>query len=130
MVNNKENNNGSRRDRLYIIRDMLNAGRAGVKKTALMYNCNLSSKQFQDHTSTLLRSKLFETVQNDEKVYRTTDKGLKFLKLFSLVNQLLMGNDPVPNGSFSAYVKSSAGPYVNGVPLSNLNGKNGLYLRI
>jgi predicted transcriptional regulator len=88
-----------RRDRLYIIAEILNVAREGSLKTQIMYSANLSFAQLNEYLSFLLKINLLKANTTDEErtVYKTTPKGLKFLQNYEEIAQLLRkeGRNPV-----------------------------------
>jgi len=79
-----------RRDRLYIMAELLRIAKGGSFKTHLMYGANLSFAQLNDYLSFLILTGLLETVQEGGKlVYRTTPKGLEFLTNYEKIVFLL-----------------------------------------
>ena len=85
------NNTASkRRDKLYIIAEILEIVRDGVLKTQIMYRANLSFTQLNDYLKFMLKNELIEKViVNDKEVYKATGKGLEFLQRYREVNELL-----------------------------------------
>ena len=79
-----------RRDRLYIIAEILETAKDGVLKTQIMYGANLSFTQLNDYLSFMLKSELLEKVLlNDREVYRATEKGMNFLQRYREITELL-----------------------------------------
>ena len=74
-----------RRDRHDIVAEILETARDGQKKTCIMYKARLSHSQLKYYLSLLNRSGL---IMNDDGVYRTTPKGLVFIREFEEVNFL------------------------------------------
>jgi len=69
-----------RRDRLYIIADILRITKKGTMKTKIMLRARLSFDQLNDYLSLLLSTGLLKTVQEDGKsLYKTTSKGSEFV---------------------------------------------------
>jgi predicted transcriptional regulator len=71
---------------------MLNAindsGTKGASRTMIMYNCFLSYAQLREYLSFLIENdlinespQLFERSGNKKYVYKTTEKGLRFLQI-------------------------------------------------
>jgi predicted transcriptional regulator len=58
-------------------------------KTHLMYSAYLSYEQLKDYLAILLQSGLIERIENTHR-YRTTEKGLKFLKLLEYAEEEFM----------------------------------------
>ena len=79
-----------RRDRLYIMAEILKMAKNGSLKTHLMYGANLSFAQLTDYLSFLIATELLKTVQRGGKlVYETTSKGLEFLVNYDKIISLL-----------------------------------------
>jgi len=91
-----------RRDRLYIISEILGIATDGALKTQIMYKANLSFAQLNEYLSLLLEIKLLESiVLNEKTIYKTTPKGLEYLQSYREISDLLKkggekGN-PIPN---------------------------------
>lgn len=83
----------SHRGRLDIIADMLDASHGGVKKTYLMYRCNLSFRQLKRYLSFMLKTGLLHMVILDDDsnpgLFKVTDKGRKFLKAYMSLKGLM-----------------------------------------
>lgn len=90
-------NSRKRRDRLYIIAEILNVAREGSLKTQIMYSANLSFAQLNEYISFLLKMKLLR-INTDEtkKIYKTTGKGLKYLQNYEEIAQLLSKEEENP----------------------------------
>lgn len=74
-----------RRDRHDIIVEILKTAREGEKKTYIMYKARLSHSQLQLYLGILDRNGM---IIKDNGVYKTTSKGLSFIKEFESVNHL------------------------------------------
>ena len=84
----------SHRGRLDIIADILNTSLGGVKKTYLMYRCNLSFKQLKYYLDFMLRKGLLHvvTVRDDNPnpgLLEITDKGKEFLRNYKALKALM-----------------------------------------
>lgn len=84
----------SHRGRLDIIADILNTSLGGVKKTYLMYRCNLSFKQLKYYLDFMLRKGLlrFGAVRDDKTnlgLLEITDKGKEFLRNYKGLKALM-----------------------------------------
>jgi len=81
------------RGSLDIVADMLNASHGGVKKTYLMYRCNLSFKQLNHYLDFMLKKKLLCAValvgDSNPGLFEVTDKGRKFLKTYKNLKALM-----------------------------------------
>jgi len=79
-----------RRDRLYIIAEILNVAKDGCLKTQIMYRANLSFAQLNEYLSFLLQMKLLAILTENEKtVYKITPKGIKYLQNYEEITNLL-----------------------------------------
>ncbi|MCK4222827.1 hypothetical protein KAX01_00890 [Candidatus Bathyarchaeota archaeon] len=74
-----------RRDRHDIVAEILKTAMNGQKKTCIMYKARLSHSQLKYYLSLLNQSGL---IMNDDGVYKTTSKGLVFIREFEAVNFL------------------------------------------
>lgn len=85
-----ESNTRKRRDRLYIIADILSIARNGSLKTQIMYKANLSFAQLNEYLSFLLEVKLIAaSFQNKKTVYKATSKATRFLHNYTKIKDLL-----------------------------------------
>jgi len=93
LAKKKKNNTNNHRGRLDLIADILETSQEGVKKTWLMYHCNLSFKQLKTYLNFLLRKNLLQNVNRDttrsQSLLKTTEKGKKFLKTYSNLTSLI-----------------------------------------
>jgi len=79
-----------RRDKLYIISEILEIAKDGTLKTQIMYRANLSFTQLNDYLKFMLRINLLEkVVENDKEIYKATGKGLNFLQRYREITELL-----------------------------------------
>ncbi len=69
-----------------IVAGILNEAQKGAKKTHIMYRCNLSYRQLQAYLKLLLGMELLALHSN---VYKTTAKGLEFLKAYRKLKALM-----------------------------------------
>lgn len=84
------NPTSKRRDKLYIVAEILEIAKGGTLKTQVMYRANLSFTQLNDYLQFMLKISLLEKVKVNEKdVYKATDKGLNFLQRYREINELL-----------------------------------------
>lgn len=85
-----ESNTRKRRDRLYIIADILSIARNGSLKTQIMYKANLSFAQLNEYLSFLLEKKLIASItQNEKTLFKATSKGIKYLRNYAKIRDLL-----------------------------------------
>jgi predicted transcriptional regulator len=83
-----------RRDRLYIIAEILEVALEGVLKTQVMYKANLSFAQLNEYLRLMLDLDLLELSKNSERnIYKTSQKGLRFLESYKKIRELLKKED-------------------------------------
>jgi predicted transcriptional regulator len=69
---------------------MLEASRTGLTKTQIMYRASLSFTQVAHYLSFLLEINLLEKITINEKtIYKTTQKGIRFLKRYKEIQNLV-----------------------------------------
>jgi predicted transcriptional regulator len=84
------NPSSKRRDKLYIIAEILETAKDSALKTQIMYRANLSFTQLNDYLSFMLKNELLEkTLLNDRDVYKATEKGMNFLQRYREITELL-----------------------------------------
>jgi len=89
-MNSGENGRRKRRDRLYIIAEILDISKDGVLKTQIMYKANLSFSQLNDYLKFLVNLNFLEAKEiNGRIIYKTTEKGLRYLDNYKEILQLL-----------------------------------------
>jgi predicted transcriptional regulator len=90
-----------RRDKLYIIAEILEIAKEGTLKTQIMYKANLSFAQLTEYLKFMLKIKLIQKLNHQGKdVYITTDKGLDFLQRQCELTELLKTDEEKPkNGA-------------------------------
>ena len=92
-----------RRDRLHIMAEVLGVTMDGALKTQIMYRANLSFAQLNEYLSLLLGLGLLKTRKQGQKtIYKTTVKGVRYLKSYEEIRVLLgkeeknvKGNPPI-----------------------------------
>jgi predicted transcriptional regulator len=95
----KMNSSGSnpstkRRDKLYIIAEILEISKEGSLKTQIMYRANLSFTQLNDYLKFMLKINLLEKILvNDKDTYRATAKGLDFLQRYNEITELIKSEE-------------------------------------
>jgi predicted transcriptional regulator len=75
------------RSRTDIISQMLEAANGGATKTKIMYTAYLSYAQLKEYLSVMMENGLIEYVEG-VRLYRTTAKGLKFVGMYSQIDDL------------------------------------------
>ncbi len=87
-------NERKRRNRLYIIAEILTIANEGSLKTQIMYRANLSFAQLNEYLSFLTKIYLLKIHnENGKQIYRTTSKGNKYLEKYEDIANLLGNND-------------------------------------
>jgi predicted transcriptional regulator len=76
------------RSRTEIIGSILDAANVGTTKTKIMYIAFLSYNQLNEYLSLLIENTLLEYLDGTE-TYKTTEKGLYFLKMHNEMGELL-----------------------------------------
>ncbi len=78
-----------RRDKLYIIAEILEIAQEGILKTQLMYRANLSYSQVNGYLRFMLKNELLEKSKGHKEIYRPTEKGLDLLQRYHEITELL-----------------------------------------
>ena len=76
------------RGRTEIVGNILDAANGGTSKTKIMYIAFLSYGQLKEYLSILIENNLIEYLDGDNK-FKTTEKGLNFLKMHNEIRELL-----------------------------------------
>ena len=76
------------RSRTEIVATMLEAANGGATKTKIMYSAFLSYTQLKDYLSILIENNLIECLEGNN-TFKTTEKGLNFLKMNNEIGELL-----------------------------------------
>ena len=76
------------RSRTEIVAMILNSANGGETKTKIMYFAFLSYGQLKEYLSILIENNLIEYLDGANK-YKTTEKGLFFLKMHNELEELL-----------------------------------------
>ena len=77
------------RSRTEIVDSILNAAKGeGETKTKIMYTSFLSYNQLNEYLALLIENNLIEYLDGT-KTYKTTEKGLQFLKMNNEIKKLL-----------------------------------------
>jgi predicted transcriptional regulator len=88
------NPSSKRRDKLFIIAEVLEIARDGTLKTQIMYRANLSFTQLNDYVDFMLKTNLLDKMlQNNKDVYHSTEKGMAFLSRYREISELLKAED-------------------------------------
>jgi len=85
-----------RRDRLFIIAEMLTIAKDGCLKTQIMYRANLSFAQLNEYLSFLTKMDLLKLQnENNKNIYRTTAKGDRYLEKYKDIADILRRNEEI-----------------------------------
>jgi predicted transcriptional regulator len=76
------------RSRTEIVSKILNAANGGTSKTKMMYKAFISYNQLKEYLSVLIENNLIEYLDGT-KTFKTTEKGLNFLKTHNEIGELL-----------------------------------------
>jgi Predicted transcriptional regulator len=76
------------RSRSDIAEMILDAANGGATKTKIMYKAFLSYAQLREYLSVLIENTLLEYLEGSQ-TYKTTEKGLNFLKMHNEIGELL-----------------------------------------
>ena len=76
------------RSRTEIVSMILEAANGGATKTKIMYKAFLSYAQLREYLSVLIENNLLEYLEGSQ-TYKTTEKGLNFLKMHNEIGELL-----------------------------------------
>jgi predicted transcriptional regulator len=76
------------RSRTEILALILEAANGGATKTKIMYNVYLTYNQLKNYLSAMIENNLIEYLEGTHK-FKTTEKGLNFLKMYNEIGELL-----------------------------------------
>ena len=76
------------RSRTEIVALILEAANGGATKTKIMYNVYLTYNQLKNYLSVLIENNLIEYLEGT-RTFKTTEKGLNFLKTHNAIGALL-----------------------------------------
>ena len=80
------------RSRTEIVAMILEAANGGATKTKIMYKAFLSYAQLKEYLSVLIANNLLEYLEGPQ-MYKTTEKGLNFLKMNNEIAELLQTSE-------------------------------------
>lgn len=84
-----------RRSWLRITESILSICVEGRKTTQVVYGSNIAFPRFKKYSSFLIEKGLLEALEGEEgKIFKTTEKGLRFLKLMDELTLLLEEEGP------------------------------------
>ena len=76
------------RSRTEIVGNILDAANGGATKSKIMYKAFLSYGQLKEYLSVLIENNLLEYIEGTQ-TYKTTEKGLYFLRKYDEIQELL-----------------------------------------
>ena len=76
------------RSRTEIVSMILEAANGCATKTRIMYKAFLSYAQLKEYLSVLIENNLLEYLEGSQ-TYKTTEKGLNFVKMYNEIGELL-----------------------------------------
>ena len=76
------------RGRTEIVGNILDSANGGATKTKIMYNAYLTYNQLKDYLSVMIENNLIEYLEGT-RTFKTTEKGLNFLKMHNQMTELL-----------------------------------------
>jgi predicted transcriptional regulator len=72
-----------KRNSLEIIAEILRIAKNGVRKTRIVYGANLNFKMLEEYLADLKKKGLLSLdLENSEKLVKTTEKGIEYLRQF------------------------------------------------
>lgn len=71
--------------------NILRVAAEGIKKTEIMYRCNLDHMILNNYLCALMELKLLKVEKASETFYQTTEKGLQLLHIYYKLKWLLWG---------------------------------------
>ena len=86
------------RSRTEIIGNILDSANGGATKTKIMYTAFLSYNQLNEYLTSLIENNLIEYLDGTHK-FKTTEKGLFFLKIHNEIGELLQQQTTVENNN-------------------------------
>ena len=84
------------RSRTEIVGNILDAANGGASKTKIMYTAFLSYNQLKEYLSVLIENNLIE-YRDGTQTFKTTEKGLFFLKMHNEIGELLPQTTTIKN---------------------------------
>jgi predicted transcriptional regulator len=79
------------RSRTDIAEMILEAANGGATKTKIMYKAFLSYAQLKEYLAVLIENGLIE-YEDGRQLYRTTEKGIRLLRVYNQVGELVVLN--------------------------------------
>ena len=76
-----------------VVADILRVAAVGSKESELITGCDLDRSSFEKYIPVMMILKLVNVEKETENFYRTTNKGLEFLRFYHGLRWLLWGKD-------------------------------------
>ena len=76
-----------------VVADILRVAALGSKESELIVGCDLDRNSLEKYIPVMMILKLVTVNKEKENSYRTTDKGLEFLRFYHGLRWLLWGKD-------------------------------------
>ena len=76
-----------------MVAKILRVAAKGSKEAEIMDSCRLDRMVLENYLSALAELRLLTVEEKDEIFYRTTEKGLDFLRIYHRLRWLLWGTD-------------------------------------
>lgn len=76
-----------------VIADILRAAALGSKESEIILGCNLNRSNLEKYIPVMMVMKLVSVKKENENFYKTTKKGLEFLRFYHGLRWLLWGKD-------------------------------------
>jgi predicted transcriptional regulator len=76
------------RSRTEIVGNILDAANGGTTKTKLMYKAYISYNQLKEYLTILIENNLIKYIDGTQ-TFKTTEKGLMYLKMYNAIGELL-----------------------------------------
>jgi predicted transcriptional regulator len=84
------------RSRTEIVSNILDAANGEATKTKIMYKAFISYNQLKEYLSVLIENNLLEYIDGTHK-FKTTEKGLNYLKMHNEIGELLLTTIKITN---------------------------------
>ena len=76
-----------------VVADILRVASSGTKESDLLSGCNLDRSSLEKYMPVIMILRLVSVKKDNENFYRTTNKGLEFLRFYHGLRWLLWGED-------------------------------------
>ena len=79
----------TRRDKMQIMVSILNTCIKGANKTRIVYQANLNFRTVNPYLELLEDSGLIQVMEDRNKLYKTTHRGLEVINNFVAINEMI-----------------------------------------